>query len=163
MATTNDPETSADPHTGDDTDPRLRVVLAELVTNASRLTRLASSIAGGDRPRPWLRALSLLEEYGGLRISEIARLDSSSQPTATALVKQLVDAGLVRRQRDPDDSRAVVVEMTESGHHWLAAARDDIGASLAERMRDLDAERIARLSRSLHDLREFLKDPRTSG
>lgn len=150
--------TPEDSTTANDSETHLRRVLAELVTNASRLTRLASSVAADNRPRPWMRALSLLEEYGALRVSELARLDSTSQPTATALLKQLGEAGLVQRQRDPEDSRAVMVEMTDAGRTWLAEARDHIGATLSDHLPDLDAEQVQRLSRSLADLREVLKE-----
>jgi DNA-binding MarR family transcriptional regulator len=151
-------ETAGHSNASDDTEAHLRRVLAELVTNSSRLTRLASSMATDNLPRPWTRALSLLEEYGGLRVSEFARLDSTSQPTATTLLKQLGEAGLVRRQRDPIDSRAVVVEITDAGRQWLAQARDHIGATLAEHLRDLDVDQVERLSRSLRDLREIVKE-----
>ncbi|MFD4470018.1 MarR family winged helix-turn-helix transcriptional regulator [Rhodococcus sp. NPDC058505] len=156
MATADDPGV----HTDSETD--LRRALAELVTNASRFTRLASSISTDTKPRPWMRALSLLEEYGPLRVSELARLDSSSQPTATALLKQLGAAGLVRRQRDPEDSRAVVVEMTEDGQAWLAAARDHVGAALAAHLHGRDADRVQRISRGLHDLRAAVKNSQHS-
>ncbi|TJZ79272.1 MarR family transcriptional regulator [Rhodococcus oryzae] len=136
---------------------RLREVLAELVTNTSRFTRLASSIATDDRPRAWMRALSHLDEYGELRISEFARIDRCSQPTATALLKQITDAGLARRHRDPADSRAVVVEMTEAGRRWLGEARAEIGTALAAHLGDLEPEQIERLSQSLADLRAAIK------
>ncbi|MGW0042971.1 MarR family winged helix-turn-helix transcriptional regulator [Rhodococcus sp. NPDC003348] len=154
MATTGDPEAVSD------TEAHLRRVLAELVTNSSRFTRLASSMSADTWSRPWMRALSLLEEYGALRVSEVARLDSSSQPTATALLKQLGAAGLVRRQRDPEDSRAVMIEMTDAGRAWLAEARDNIGATLAEHLPGIDAGQIERLSLSLRDLREVVKESR---
>ncbi|MFF0814989.1 MarR family winged helix-turn-helix transcriptional regulator [Rhodococcus sp. NPDC003318] len=150
--------TPDDSTTPNDSEARLRRVLAELVTNASRLTRLASSLAADNRPRPWMRALSLLEEYGALRVSELARLDTISQPTATAVIKQLGEAGLVERQRDPNDSRAVVVVMTDAGRDWLEESRDHVGATLSGHLPGLDADRVRRLSRSLEDLREVLKE-----
>ncbi|MFE3291879.1 MarR family winged helix-turn-helix transcriptional regulator [Rhodococcus sp. NPDC059234] len=148
MATAGDPDSAQ---------ARLREVLAELVTNTSRFTRLASSIGTDDRPRTWMRALSHLDEYGELRISEFARVDRCSQPTATALLKQLTDAGLAVRRRDPEDSRAVVVEMTEAGRRWLAEARQEIGEALAGHLPGLDTEQVERLSRSLADLRAAIK------
>ncbi|TQF69286.1 MarR family transcriptional regulator [Rhodococcus spelaei] len=148
MAAANHPESEQ---------ARLREVLAELVTNTSRFTRLASSIGTDDRPRAWMRALSHLDEYGALRVSEFARIDRCSQPTATTLLKQLADAGLADRRRDPEDSRAVVVEMTEVGHRWLMEARQEIGAALAEHLPNLNTEQVERLSRSLADLRAVVK------
>ncbi|SDD54086.1 MarR family winged helix-turn-helix transcriptional regulator [Rhodococcus tukisamuensis] len=141
----------------DGSETRLREVLAELVTNTSRFTRLASSISTDDRPRAWMRALGHLDEYGALRISEFARIDRCSQPTATALLKQLTDTGLATRQRDPSDSRAVVVELTDAGHQWLMAGRAEIGATLAEHLPDMDSEEVEQLSRSLAALRAALR------
>lgn len=142
-------------------DPQLRDLLADLVSNAHRFSRLASALATDERPRPWMRALSLLEEQGALRVSTFARLDRCSQPAATALLRNLGRAGLVSREPDPDDSRAVLVGITDDGRHWLADARRDVADSLAPHFAHLEPDQIARISAGLGELRAIIRTAAT--
>lgn len=139
------------------TDQHLRDLLSELVTGSSRFVRLAAHFGSDDWPKAWMRALSLLEEYQPLRISEFARLDRCSQPSATALLGKLTTAGLVERTSDPEDSRAVIVTTTEAGADWLAAGRRHIGDGLVPYLSELDPERIQKLTDGLSELRSVLK------
>ncbi|KAA0018963.1 MarR family winged helix-turn-helix transcriptional regulator [Antrihabitans cavernicola] len=134
-----------------------RDLIVELVTNSSRFTRLASSLANDDRPRALVRALSLLEEYGELRTSEFARLDRCSQPSATALMKKLHALDLVERTPDAHDSRASLIAISDKGRTWLAESRAAIGDALAPRFAQLEPEQIARITEGLQELRDILK------
>ena len=137
----------------------LHSLVVELVINTSRFTRLAAATSTGGRPRALVRALSLIDEYGELRITEFARLDGCSQPAATALAKKLHSLGLIDRVVDPDDSRAVRLSLSAEGRRWLADARHAIGTSLAPRLVGVDPERIEMLAAGLAELRELLKSP----
>lgn len=131
--------------------------VVDLVVAAGRLTRLAGVISGDDTPRATLRALALLDEHGALRVSDFARIDRCSQPSATALIGKLVAEGFATRHRDPRDSRAVVVELTPAGRTRLANARTAIGAALASQLPDFDSARLARMRTDLNDLLAALK------
>ncbi|NKT44411.1 MarR family transcriptional regulator [Rhodococcus hoagii] len=139
------------------TDPQFRDLLVELVSNAHRFTRLASALSVDDRPRPWMRALSLLEEQGPIRISTFARLDRCSQPSATALLKRLGEEGLVSRQTDPDDCRAVLVGISDDGRRWLAEARHEVADALTPHFAHLEPEQVARISDGLGELRAIIR------
>jgi len=67
--------------------------------------------------------LSLLTQLadGGARVSDIARNLGVRAPTATEQITRLEGRGYVRRESDPEDSRAVVVRLTDDG--WDAVAR----------------------------------------
>ncbi|WP_024800855.1 MarR family winged helix-turn-helix transcriptional regulator [Nocardia sp. BMG51109] len=132
-------------------------LLVDIVVAASRLTRLAGSFGGNELPRAMVRALSVLDERGPLRVSEFARIDGCSQPSATALIGRLIAAGLAGRTTDPGDSRVVVVEPTPAGRTRLAASRRAIGTALSQRLPDLDIDRLAPLSDELNELLEALK------
>ncbi|GAA0386278.1 MarR family winged helix-turn-helix transcriptional regulator [Streptomyces luteireticuli] len=57
-----------------------------------------------------------LWEHGPQRQTELIKLTGGLDPsTVTRMVQRLEQAGLVRRQPDPTDRRAVVVEATEQG------------------------------------------------
>lgn len=143
------------------TDPEFRDLLVDLVSNAHRFTRLASTLATDDRPRSWMRALSLLEEQGPLRVSAFARLDSSSQPSATALLQKLGQEGFVERQPDPDDSRAVLVGITDDGREWLAESRRGLADVLTPHFAHLAPQQLARLAEGLGELRAIIRTAAT--
>jgi DNA-binding MarR family transcriptional regulator len=57
-------------------------------------------------------------------VSELARSAGFSSRNVTGLVDTLERAGLVRREQDPADRRAVLVRITEAGHAWVADFRE---------------------------------------
>jgi DNA-binding MarR family transcriptional regulator len=79
-----------------------------------------------------LRSLS----DGPRRITELAELEGLAQPTTTLLVKGLEQEGMVRRERQADDQRVVLVSQTEAG---AAALEDYVTLASAELRRHLDA------------------------
>ena len=54
-----------------------------------------------------LSIMSLLQGFGSLRVSDIARLEAIRMPTASNAVHQLEQEGMVTRERDPNDRRGV--------------------------------------------------------
>ena len=95
----------------------------ELMLACARLTRSASRLNRRADPSAVWRAMATLEEAGPLRVSEFAELDHCSQPTATAMIKRLETDGLARRIPDPEDGRAWLVSLTESGRRRLVELR----------------------------------------
>lgn len=79
-----------------------------------------------------------------LRMSEIADRLHIARRSATGVVDELEEAGLVQRADDPRDRRAVVVEATQSGRRLLSAAGDARRRAAA---RELDALTPAELTR----------------
>jgi DNA-binding MarR family transcriptional regulator len=59
---------------------------------------------------------------GELRLGHIAAAARLSKQAMTTLVRQCEDAGLVERQRDPDDGRAQLVRLTRRGRKFQAVA-----------------------------------------
>ncbi|WP_433728584.1 MarR family winged helix-turn-helix transcriptional regulator [Nocardia sp. CA-129566] len=131
--------------------------VVNLLVTAGRLTRLAGVISGEDLPRAVMRALAVLDEHGAVRVSEFARIDRCSQPAATALIGRLVADGFATRGKDPQDSRAVVVELTPAGRDRLQRARRAFGTALATRLSEFDTDRLARMETDLAELLDALK------
>jgi DNA-binding MarR family transcriptional regulator len=130
-----------------------------LAVAAARLVRLAARESGATlSPATW-RALSQVDEHGPLRIGDLARLDRCSQPTATALVQRLVEAGWLAREPDPADARAVQVSLTPAGRNELARARSAAGAALAPRLERLPDKELARLDAGLEVLQRLVAVP----
>jgi DNA-binding MarR family transcriptional regulator len=130
--------------------------LAELLTTAGRFIRLAGALTSSDLPHAVVRALAILEENGDLRITEFARIDRCSQPAATALIARLTERGLVERRKDPADSRAVVVGLTEDGRAQLSTARQAAADALAPYLSDVETDDITTVLAGLNRLVEAL-------
>ena len=94
---------------------------------------------------PAFALLTALDEIGGQRLSTLADALHLELSTASRQVAALEREGWVRRQRDPRDSRAALLELTPDGRRVLA------------RVRATRVERLARLvpDWSPHELRDF--------
>jgi DNA-binding MarR family transcriptional regulator len=115
--------------------------------------RLARAFAerGFPEVRPaWGSVLLPLFEQDGLRMGDVAQRSRLAKQTLTTLVPQLEHAGLVERERDPDDARAWRLTLT-------ARARE-LQSTAEEVVRDLDASVAEHLSREATEaLRSALK------
>jgi DNA-binding MarR family transcriptional regulator len=80
----------------------------------------------------YLVMLALWEE-APLRVSEIAERLSLEPATLSPLLKRLEAGGLVHRQRDPRDERAVSVSLTPAGRR-LRSRAERIPPAVVERL-----------------------------
>lgn len=87
--------------------------------------------------------LRLLLRSGPLRLTALAEREAVSQPAMTGLVSRLQAAGLVVRQADPSDGRAVLVELTAAGEALVEDRRVRRAAALEDLLGVLDpSERV---------------------
>jgi DNA-binding MarR family transcriptional regulator len=121
-----------------------------------QLTRLyvliRRPLADSDVSQPRMRMLYNLLENGPQRISDLAVADNVSQPSATAMVRGLAEAGLVERRVDATDGRAVLVAITPAGEKQLKERRAIRAKALADRLDELPASRRRELERALGSL-----------
>lgn len=83
-------------------------------------------------------------ETSGVRVGDIARNLGVKVPSATEQIIKLERAGLVRREADPADSRAVRVKLTAEGHAAVESANARRNAAMAGILGSLtDTERQA--------------------
>jgi DNA-binding MarR family transcriptional regulator len=103
-----------------------------------------------------LLALRIVERFGPIAGSELARRLQVDQSTASRHVRPLEEAGLVTRTADGNDRRVAWLEVTGEGQRLLDRARDvalhDFDVALAgwsDADRRMLAELLARLRSSL--------------
>lgn len=121
---------SGQPAPGDeDAAEQVRQVLhgLERLFAAWRTSHWREAAGGGLRPSQGA-CLAALERLGGrARMGELAAELGVTRASATALVGPLERRGLVRRAKDPEDGRSVIVALTEAGRRavrrWGAAPR----------------------------------------
>ena len=93
--------------------------------------------------------LTTLRRSGPARLTELAVSEGVTQPSMTALVARLTDAGLVRRRTDPGDRRAVLVELTPAGAELLDRRREDRAARLAGPLGELAEDDVRVITAAL--------------
>ena len=90
--------------------------------------------ADGELSAAQLSTLKMLldaADEAGVRVGEIARNLGVKVPSATEQIIKLERAGLVRRDADPADSRAVRVKLTREGHAAVDSANERRNAVIA--------------------------------
>ena len=102
----------------------------------------------GDLTAAQLSLLSMISD-GGLRVGDIAKNLGIKVPSATEQIIKLERAGLVTRQPDPDDSRAVQVGITTAGTAAVESANHRRNAMVAELLQGLSAQEIEQLAAAL--------------
>jgi DNA-binding MarR family transcriptional regulator len=138
-------------------------VSEQLLPGAGLLVRLLVRELGGELSRTEVGLLSTLNG-GPRRITELAELEGLAQPTMTSLVKKLDQLRLVRRDRQADDGRVVLVHLTDSGaaalEDYRARARELLGIYLAE-IPDEQVEALAGATEALAQLVALLQQRHT--
>ena len=129
---------------------------SELDRRVAGLTRLLRGQTGAGLSITALSTLRRVEAGEACRITELAAAEQVAQPSMTALVGRLEGRGLVRREADPADRRAVRVAVTDAGREQLAAVRAARADLLAARIDRLDESERAALAAALPALDSLL-------
>jgi DNA-binding MarR family transcriptional regulator len=102
-----------------------------------------------------LSTLSSVGKSGPVRLGDLAAAERIAPSTLTRLVNVLEERGYLLRQPAPDDARAYLVTVTESGNEALARIRDEATSLLTEMMKTLPADQLAALEAALPALEQL--------
>ncbi len=135
-------ETSEDPAV--ESLRRFRQIFAAVRTHFRQVEQVTGTGAAQ------LRALSLLRERPGLRISELAQAMDIHQSTASNLVKTLVDRKLVSGLRSGQDARVLHLNLQPAGERVLQCLQGQhyIGV-LPQALQTLPARALKRMNADL--------------
>ncbi len=100
---------------------------------ACRVTEVRDPATGRPLTRHQARILSHLDVDDPTMVTELAEYMGVTPSTMSLNLKRLRDAGLIYRERDPEDRRVMNVRLTEAGAHVRA------------QLQDLDPTRIDRM------------------
>ncbi len=104
-----------------------------------------------------LRALHLLAPDKTLAMKDLAEQLQITPPSLTAITQRLVQTGLVQRHRQSDDSRVVLVSLTEEGRQLFAQLYEEQLSRMEELLQGLapDEQRqfVELLERAVRALR----------
>lgn len=131
---------------------------------ASRLSHVLSGLTA------WLRAdmyaanvsltqarvLVALRDRGPHRVTDLAARELVAQPSMTSLINRMERQGLVVREPDVTDGRAVRVRVTDAGLDLLARVSAAREAALAHLLSGLNARDTARIRSALPALERLV-------
>jgi DNA-binding MarR family transcriptional regulator len=103
------------------------------------------------------RCLDIIDLSGGISAGELARAVDLSPAAVTSVIDRLEEMGFVRRTRDPDDRRRVIVEPTEEVARYAEMAYIPMagdGTKLLAELSDDELDAIVRFLRLATDLNE---------
>lgn len=120
-----------------------------LMTAYSRLSTTfgAEPIWGEVSMREYDVLYTLRKQGGPMRISDLRSGVLLSQPALSRMVDRLVSRGLLLRETDPDDGRAVLVQLSEEGARVQREVGRAHGRDVGGAMRALEPEELTELKR----------------
>ncbi|WP_030022608.1 MarR family winged helix-turn-helix transcriptional regulator [Streptomyces monomycini] len=93
-----------------------------------------------------------LADAGQQRATDLAGYFGVGKATMSRQLRALEDLGLIDREPDPADGRAVLVRLTDEGHDRFGRVRNSRRAQYARRLASWDRREVAELARLLHRL-----------
>lgn len=147
MKTSTAPLSKSQSHTA----AELRLVIGRLIRSIRRHN------AGGLTPSQ-VSALATIEEFGPIRISDLAIHESVGAPVATRVTTSLEDLGYIKRIQDAQDKRACLVELTTSGHKVLKSLWEERTVGINQQIQMLSKSEIAALNAALPVLDKLAKN-----
>ncbi|MGK4578755.1 MarR family winged helix-turn-helix transcriptional regulator [Kitasatospora sp. HPMI-4] len=146
------------PETGRDTlSPgtiaRLRLVIA-------RLNRqMAQASSAKDLTFAQLSALARIEQYGPLRLNELAARERVAVPSLIRTIGPLTADGLVAKTPDPHDGRCQLLELTPAGLAAITRIRQERSELLAHGSGRLTPQQCRDLEAAVPVLELLLDEP----
>ena len=127
-------------------------VIGELVQEMRRLQGLSASFVRAAAARMGvtvtdMQVIESLTSIGPMTAGQLAELTGLTTGAITGMINRLEQAGLVRRERDPDDARKVIVQLAADTDQMrgIGPAFDAIGLAWGEEIAQYDDEQIALL------------------
>jgi DNA-binding MarR family transcriptional regulator len=130
-------------------------ISTQLLPQVALLTRLLIKEIGGGYSWTEAGVLKSLGD-GPRRVTELAELEGLAQPTTTLLVKRLEQQGLVRRERQADDERVVLVWLTDTGTAALDRLRALASSALLARLDPMPDDQLDALTTATDALGQLI-------
>jgi DNA-binding MarR family transcriptional regulator len=134
-----------------ETAARLRLVI-------SRLARAVRQHGAAGLTPSQVSALATIEEFGPIRMSDLAGYELIGAPVATRVVASLQELGLVQKAHGSTDGRVSLIELSIAGRETLNELWSERAAGLTARIERLQPEQVAVLTAALPVLETLVRD-----
>ena len=101
--------------------------------------------------------LVTLKGLGASTMSRIADEVAVSNQQLTKLVDELVEKGLVARQKDPDNRRLVLIDLTEKADTYLTTKQHEIIGELVPAFEKFSNDELVTLTKASYDILTILQ------
>lgn len=118
-------------------------------------------IAGYGLTLPMYRVMAALMEGGDETLGSLARIASVELSTLSRLIGQMVDAGLVTRERLPGNERSVRINLTKQGHslaHIVSREAQHYEDVATSRMAQADVEHLKSVLAAIFETLDRLEE-----
>ena len=137
--------------------------ILDIIMRLSRVTRRRRQEEPGDRrlSRSVYRAMVILRKEGAMRASDLAERLDIRPASLTEQLTRMEQLGLIRREKDPDDKRDVLVVLTGQGVLELDRDRENRLAwskKLEEALTEDEHQTFAELAEKLIAFFEAVKE-----
>jgi len=123
-----------------------------------RMVRLQDTATGVAPAR--LSALSVIVFGGPISLKDLASAEQVRPPTMSRIVDALEKTGLARRQLNPADRRAVMIEATAKGQRILREGRRRRVQFLARHLGRLNERELAKIECALDSIQKAFTSAR---
>ncbi|MDN5892570.1 MAG: MarR family transcriptional regulator [Nocardioides sp.] len=110
----------------------------------------------GNLKRSDITILRTLKEYGDSRPGCIAEHLGIGASVISRQLVSLTEEGLVVRRKDPDDGRAELIRLTDSGDSRLRAIREAYVAGMRSQFTDWDTAKVSRAAALLDEVSDHI-------
>lgn len=94
-------------------------------------------------------ALSVIEDFPNIRVTELAAVMDIRQSTASNLIRSLIERELIQSQRNPSDRRVVQLAILPAGKRLLKVVPRPLSGILPVALSTLDQATLGRLEEDL--------------
>ena len=135
--------------------------LSKLRGVISKLARELNATATGEGLTPTQASvLALIAFRGPLGLTELARLEGLNPTMLSRVVGKLTELGLIQRDPNPDDLRAIRVEATKAGrelHERVKLLRTEAIATCLDQLPEESARTIINALPALEELAQAMR------
>ena len=144
-----------------DMDVTIVVKAIEALFIGKRATELLPELPKSMKPNH-IRVLDIIykkyNQYGTIRVTDVATSMQITLPSVTKLINELVDLGTVKKLVCPNDKRVVLVELLPFGKECVQKYVLDYHWKLAEAFSKLDTEKYLSMIETIEFIYRAMKD-----
>ena len=148
----NSTQNAAHRSKGDQDDSALAILTRDSVRKGVHMLRILHG--NGELTINQTSTLNKLKE-GPQPMALMARLSGVSQPSMSQHASALEALGYIQRSRAPEDGRAVILSITDSGREAVDRANQTRNSTLQNLLADLNDQERTQLSEGLEILKEI--------
>ncbi len=105
---------------------------------------------------PEWRVMANLGQFGPLSAQKVAEYSTMDKAKVSRAIARMNTAGLLSREQDPADNRAVILKLSDEGTRILKEIAPMAAAWEADLLRDMSEEEVTALHRAIDHLSAIL-------